>query len=1055
MGFSYADAVMLMGGKKSRSAKAIDGLLGGAVLAASAATGGLVPNLFEAKGELVSLSDALIQEIGQRIRGLDRYTRSQRLVAAHAVVALAAYFEILEQAELPFELRRLKLTKSDQAALAGGDPSGRGRALGALADGLLRIEIPMPSPQQPSETALGEMRAFYRILSTEVETCASALNVMESADGANRARCHDMLVEKLPDRAVLRYAERFRQLAVDFPEIAFWANQIDHQATRTQIRELGAGLTALTQMLAGVVSGQVPDERRLGLNRVYQDALRRPVLTTGEIHPGLTLPILRDAYIIPGFKAVKVAGNVAQELSNESWWGGHSVRNDLEEFLFGYLISEQAAQTPLLVLGQPGSGKSVLTQMLAAQLPPDNFLVVRVVLREVAVEADLQTQIEEAVRAATGENLAWPDLVRSAGGALPVVLLDGFDELLQATGVSQSDYVEKVATFQAREMAIGRPTAILITSRMAVADRSTPPQGTVVARLEPFHEAQIRKWVNVWNQTNAPAFEDGSLDQLAAEAVLEHVELASQPLLLAMLALYDGGVRRLQQATENLSEAELYERLLASFAEREVRKSHEGGRLSEEEVRDGVERELLRLSVVAFAMLVRSRQWASEAELDNDLPALLGTSEERSAPRGLRAPLTAAQVVVGRFFFVHEAQATRDNVRLHTYEFLHATFGEYLIARLVTRELVDLADAARLASARTRREPPDDSFLYALLSHMPLTMRGTIVAFAAERIRSLPNSRRRQLSSILVDLFRSALAPRHETRYGDYSPIPVPITARAASYSANLAILAVLSADEIQACSLFEENVRDPVAKWNSMAMLWRSQLPSEGWDGLMDALALDRIWSEDKRDIILRYNLVKEDSFRDIDPYWSYNRGPQEAARARGRPFGWSRRRDSRIRRQSWFLCDEYDDVVTHALQPFMYELDGLIYSFHSYWPANDQAVSTANALGKLFLAASLDSSPDELVGEFDICLEIAIRARFGSDTSGIREPFRKIVLGLLSANRSRVPEAWYFNTIKKIGEAATAELHDVHEAGELLRVVDGAIPGFRSVFDQRKNKR
>ena len=52
----------------------------------------------------------------------------------------------------------------------------------------------------------------------------------------------------------------------------------------------------------------------------------------------------------------------------------------------------------------------MLTQVLAARLPPNEFLVVRVVLRDVAADADLQSQIEHAIRAATGENLAWPDL---------------------------------------------------------------------------------------------------------------------------------------------------------------------------------------------------------------------------------------------------------------------------------------------------------------------------------------------------------------------------------------------------------------------------------------------------------------------------------------------------------------------------------------------------------------------------------------------------------------------------------------------------------------------
>jgi hypothetical protein len=79
-----------------------------------------------------------------------------------------------------------------------------------------------------------------------------------------------------------------------------------------------------------------------------------------------------------------------------------------------------------------------------ARLPATDFLPVRVELRQVAAESDLQEQIEFAVRKATGGKLSWPRLVESGGGVLPVVMLDGFDELLQATGVAQTDFLVRV-----------------------------------------------------------------------------------------------------------------------------------------------------------------------------------------------------------------------------------------------------------------------------------------------------------------------------------------------------------------------------------------------------------------------------------------------------------------------------------------------------------------------------------------------------------------------------------------------------------------------------------
>ena len=487
------------------------------------------------------------------------------------------------------------------------------------------------------------------------------------------------------------------------------------------------------------------------------------MLETGEVPAeGLRIPALGEAYINPDFRVAEVGLRDSPHL--EQWWDEHPVRDDFQGFLLGYLTSPQATTSPLVLLGQPGSGKSVLTKVLAARLPAREFLTVRVVLREVPSDTDLQSQIEYAVREATRENLTWPDLVSTAGDALPVVMLDGFDELLQATGVSQSDYLEKIALFQEREAVHGHPVAVIVTSRTAVADRARmPPDGAVSVRLEPFSDQQVTEWLEIWNAANASFQAARGLRPLPAKTVLEGAELARQPLLLLMLALYDVDGNALQATQGDLSHAQLYEQLLVRFAEREVRKTRGG--LDDEQIGQEIERELLRLSVAAFAMFNRNRQWATERELNSDLDILLG-SDARSpgSPSGFRAPLSAAQVVIGHFFFIHQAQAIRDDVRLTTCEFLHATFGEFLVARLVARELDDLARIAEVTADRSRADKPDDGFIYALLSYAPLSARATIVEFLASCITLIPHARRAVLRRLLLTLFRAALDRYRGTR---------------------------------------------------------------------------------------------------------------------------------------------------------------------------------------------------------------------------------------------------------------------------------------------------
>ena len=350
----------------------------------------------------------------------------------------------------------------------------------------------------------------------------------------------------------------------------------------------------------------------------------------------MRLPTLEEGYLDPDFRVSAVVGGELP--SDEGWWPDIPVRADLTEYLAGALTSPEATAAPLVVLGQPGAGKSVLTKVLAARLPAAGFLPVRVVLREVAAEADIQDQIEHAIRAATGLRLDWPAVATAAPGATPVVLLDGFDELLQATGVAQSDYLLKVAQFQQREADLGRPVVVIVTTRTAVADRARYPDGTVALRLEPFRDEQVRRWLDLWNGSNELHLRSRGLAPLAPEVLAPYRTLAGEPLLLLMLALYDADANGLQRAADGrpLDETQLYEELLRSFAAREVAKSAPAG--PDTALAARVEQEMQRLSLTAFSMINRGRQWVTEAELDGDLAALLG---RRAAGRAdFRVPLS-------------------------------------------------------------------------------------------------------------------------------------------------------------------------------------------------------------------------------------------------------------------------------------------------------------------------------------------------------------------------------------------------------------------------------
>ena len=80
-GLCYADAVRLLGGRDSKAVMALDRLTDGLLLAASATGAGFALNLFEPKSQLVRLSADLVRGLRDRVSGLSRFGRSERLAA--------------------------------------------------------------------------------------------------------------------------------------------------------------------------------------------------------------------------------------------------------------------------------------------------------------------------------------------------------------------------------------------------------------------------------------------------------------------------------------------------------------------------------------------------------------------------------------------------------------------------------------------------------------------------------------------------------------------------------------------------------------------------------------------------------------------------------------------------------------------------------------------------------------------------------------------------------------------------------------------------------------
>lgn len=816
-GLTIDDALRILGAGESNLVKVADRVRRGATVSAALATLGAV-DLFDVGAEVMIWARSLASRLDERRSGASRYNRTQLIEAAHGVVVVSSLHEALADVagHRGTGLWALRSVGGDRPAIMT-ELWSNGRA--DLIGQLLASPLPIPRPDRPYEATLFEIRNLYAACTLAV---MDKLEPSRGPDGGRPRR------PDLPDLALQAYISAFRSLAATVPEFALWAGAIDSEATRglltsigseviDRIRAVETGLAGIAEAFHGVSPhATAVDRRRQELHQLYQRRIERPLLDLHEVSDSLAMPSLREAFINP---PCRVAVGSTRDLT-EQWWAEQPRSTDVQVALLGHLVSPAAVYAPLVIYGHPGSGKSSLCQVLAAVLPANQFTTVVIPLRDVPVDAQVADQVDHGLRLLTNDTVTWAALLETVEDALPVLVLDGLDEMLQASSRERAEYLEEVRRFQQDEADRGRPMAAIVTSRPSVAHRVRTPSDALLLRLEAFDEHDIVGWVQTWNRLTASQRAVARRDDLSTEHVLRYSRIAEQPLLLLLLALYDWRTGSLHELAASTS-ASLYEAVLRDYALREVRRPLRQGAGDAEE--RAIELNLRRLSVAAVGMLNRGRTSISGEELDRDLAALARALVGPGADEGhYGSEVSDAYDVISGFYFVYGARATSGvSTSLSSFEFLHATFGEYLAARFVVRSLQDLAAERRFYATRPMSREPDAGLLWAATSFAPLTNRPQVANFCRELVGDLTGDEGAELQSLAVDLLASSLDDHPLWSFRDYEPVRLTGTGRQAAYTANLVLLALMiRGDKIEASKLCGSN-----KAFYGYTNLWRSQL--------------------------------------------------------------------------------------------------------------------------------------------------------------------------------------------------------------------------------------
>lgn len=334
-----------------------------------------------------------------------------------------------------------------------------------------------------------------------------------------------------------------------------------------------------------------------------------------------------------------------------------------------------AGQCRVVVLGDPGSGKTTLCRHLAATIArrSDDPLPFYLPLREyVAALARAPISIVEFLRQSAHERLSVAlrvdDVTRALTSGRAVLLVDGVDEVGDAT--RRGEINERVVALAAAYPDI----AIVVTSRIAgYEDAPLPrsgPAGFTRYRIDPFSADDLQAFVRRWYDLHTPDDPDrrerdihGLLAALDAAPAVR--ELARNPLLATLIALVYRAEARLPA-----DRPQLYERclqlLLESWPE------SRGQRLPELDV--DVQRGCL--EDLAWDMLERATD-ASVGPTLVDRPALLARLTAGLVVGGPQARRRLAERWIG---WLECETGILVEQTPGSFGFLHRSLGEYLAA---------------------------------------------------------------------------------------------------------------------------------------------------------------------------------------------------------------------------------------------------------------------------------------------------------------------------------------------------------------------------------------
>lgn len=655
--------------------------------------------------------------------------RYERMRDAYILVCVTSFFDAYSET-LPDEIRK-KIEISDEEKKyfleAVKERKNSNTEMSVQGNTLSDIQ---PDIVHGMNEVYPRLSEFYKKMAEYLKKFIHDLSFYQEGDEKTQRTTDDCL-DELPDNALKFFKSQYLTLCSNFGDFYAYVNIEKEREYQKEADEryknvvetlhqndtdMKQCLQVLYEKICSIPAFQRTIENEKVIQHMqtkYQKAISETIFSNDN-SDGLTYPTIEKAFVPQRYKLLKYTERSQLEL--EKTWGGINECDDMKSYWMRYILDPQNTEKICLVLGDPGSGKSLLMKMISAYLSHNKEWVIKVPLRdysnmggEMDIESLICKQIDKdgdtedetrRLKKITGDNIQRP----------VTVIFDGYDEIQQATGLAFRTFLTKLEKFQSECSENNRPIRAIVTSRRTLIDRVDIPIGTTVMKLLDFNDKQKQQWVKVWNRHNHDCFtENGLMEFALPEKNKEIDELSGQPLLLLMLAMYDADLEKKRNALkisvendshESFNRMKLYDELIRRFVRRELEKGERADKADYEKATDEERAELTdaemeKLGITAFGMFSREKLFITVPELKNDIEKF-NIDIQGNADQDRR--LDSHEIFFGSFFFIHDSrsdeknnldnlQQKKESEKNASFVFLHKTFYEFLTADFILSKM--------------------------------------------------------------------------------------------------------------------------------------------------------------------------------------------------------------------------------------------------------------------------------------------------------------------------------------------------------------------------------